>query len=371
MKKHSKHPKIARRSGGKYPPNEYSIIGAPCDIIDQMAAKLIRLLNPNHATAYLNAAHDDSKMNGDYQATLIDKISHYHFEIEKNERSSIRKYFNNSEILLVNGNHFLANKQIVLIHEKKKESLSRKLDRLHNVQMIVSDNGAEGIYGFVKDHLKDLQNIPIVSFSEIEKISALISQQCATNKATLKGLILSGGQSQRMGTDKSMIDYHGQPQTIHEASLLKDLGLETFISTKDDAQNKFGLDFNCIPDSFQGLGPFGGILSAFRHDPNAAWLSLACDLPYLNKETISQLIAARDVSKVATCFYNPETDFPEPLITIWEPRAYAEMLDFLSQGYACPRKVLINSDINMINMKDVTAMRNVNNPEEKAAFFSS
>ena len=71
-------------------------------------------------------------------------------------------------------------------------------------------------------------------------------------------------------------------------------------------------------------------------------------------------MANRDPGKLATCFYNPDTDFPEPLITIWEPRAYPVMLQFLAQGYSCPRKVLINSDVKLIKEIDKNAFFNVN-----------
>jgi len=67
---------------------------------------------------------------------------------------------------------------------------------------------------------------------------------------------------------------------------------------------------------------------------------------------------------MATCFHNPETDFPEPLITIWEPRAYPRLLEFLSLGYSCPRKALINSDVQEIDIPDLQLLSNVNTPEE-------
>ena len=66
---------------------------------------------------------------------------------------------------------------------------------------------------------------------------------------------------------------------------------------------------------------------------------------------------------MATCFHNPDTKFPEPLITIWEPRAYPVLLEFLSQGYSCPRKVLINTDIEEIHVEEVAFMENVNDPQ--------
>ena len=52
------------------------------------------------------------------------------------------------------------------------------------------------------------------------------------------------------------------------------------------------------------------------------------------------------------------------MITIWEPSAYPVLLQFLAQGYCCPRKVLINSDIELLEAANPDALRNVNEPEE-------
>ena len=168
-----------------------------------------------------------------------------------------------------------------------------------------------------------------------------------------------------MGTAKSQIDYYGKPQYEYEADLIIQFCVSTYISiSKHNVPNDTS-KYPTIADTFIGLGPYGGILSAFREDPNAAWLTIACDLPYLDTETLTQLIKARNPSKVATCFYNQETDFPEPHITIWEPRAYAILLDYLAQGYSCPRKVLINSHIEMIKMDNPIKMKNANTPGER------
>ena len=119
-----------------------------------------------------------------------------------------------------------------------------------------------------------------------------------------------------------------------------------------------------IFDNFIGLGPFGAIASAFRENPNSAWLVVACDLPLLDKDALDFLIQHRDPSKVATAFNSPDNEFPEPLITIWEPRSYPILLSFLSQGYSCPRKVLINSDVALVDAPDPRVLTNVNSPED-------
>nr|HQU59078.1 NTP transferase domain-containing protein [Saprospiraceae bacterium] len=145
------------------------------------------------------------------------------------------------------------------------------------------------------------------------------------------------------------------------AKLLTSYCTETFISCRPDQVEEIK---NPLPDTFTGLGPFGAIASAFRQKPDAAWLVIACDLPLLDADTISQLIGFRNISKVATAFNSPVNEFPEPLIAIWEPRSYPILLQFLTQGYSCPRKVLINSNVELLNATKPQALRNVNSPEE-------
>jgi molybdopterin-guanine dinucleotide biosynthesis protein A len=178
----------------------------------------------------------------------------------------------------------------------------------------------------------------------------------------LYGLVLAGGKSQRMGQDKGKMDYHGKPQREHMADQLAKSCAEVFISGRADQE--MDTNYSYLPDTFTGLGPFGGLLSAFRAHPDAAWLVVACDLPLLDQKTLQQLVDARNSSKIATAFNSPVNTFPEPLIAIWEPRAYWALLQFLAQGYSCPRKVLINSAVELIDAQSPEALMNVNRPEE-------
>jgi molybdopterin-guanine dinucleotide biosynthesis protein A len=111
------------------------------------------------------------------------------------------------------------------------------------------------------------------------------------------------------------------------------------------------------------LGPFGAICSAFQQNPNVAWLVLATDVPFVNSEVIQLLLKHRNPSKIATSIKGKGKEFPEPLITLWEPKAYPVLLNFLAQGYSCPRKVLINSDVEIVEVDDLL-IRNINTPEE-------
>ena len=108
----------------------------------------------------------------------------------------------------------------------------------------------------------------------------------------------------------------------------------------------------------------GGILSAQKTYPNVAWLVVACDLPFINTETLKDLIEGRNPFKDATCYLNPEKKWPEPLCTIYEPKSYTRLLQFLALGYSCPRKALFNSNINSLELSNKKALENINYPEE-------
>ena len=151
----------------------------------------------------------------------------------------------------------------------------------------------------------------------------------------------------------------------HACQLFDQLEIQSHVSLRKDQDLNVNDRYPVLIDSFEGLGPYGAILSAFQKDPNSAWFVIACDQPILDTSILKELLEKRDPSKVATCFHNPETGFPEPLITIWEPKAYARLLSFLSLGYSCPRKVLINSSIHEIKKEQNNFMKNANTPEER------
>ena len=354
--------------GGDFHFNEWALIGAPCDKINETAAAISRSLSDLNI-GYLDEEHHAAIDKSAFHTYYSNKIKYHHLRFKSTlQQKQQRKYFNDLDLLLINGNHFRGAKQIVFINEKKKESLKRKIDRLTDIRIIILENMTDIIYDFINE-LVDVNQVLVTDINDIIGISQNILKDFQLSKPPLYSLILAGGKSIRMGQDKGAIVYHQKAQREHLAELVAPYCADTFISCRNNQVDSIETQFKKLSDTFEGLGPYGGILSAFRAHPNHAWLTVACDLPYMNQKTIEQLLSARDMSKVATCFHNPETAFPEPLITIWEPRAYPILLEFLSQGYSCPRKVLINTNIKEIEMADLMCMTNVNDQKERDKFI--
>jgi molybdopterin-guanine dinucleotide biosynthesis protein A len=181
----------------------------------------------------------------------------------------------------------------------------------------------------------------------------------------LFGLVLAGGASTRMRTDKALLDYHGQPQVRWAFGLLTKFCTATFVSVRPDQRDdpsRAGLAQ--IVDRQPGIGPIAGISAALLEHPQAAWLVLACDLPFLTGSTLQHLVAQRDPRKVATAYRSAHDGLPEPLCAIWEPAAREPLLAYIASGKQCPRKFLINADTALLDLPERAALDNVNTREE-------
>lgn len=375
----TKHADLARPAIGEFARHELAFIGAPCGDIQRLAASLTAALAPaGHRVGYVDADHasgdaDEAQalsplLQAGAYAEVTDKI---HFR-RRDERRALDRFSQpellaGADLVLVNGNHFRARHQVVLIDPRK--SLAHKLDKLTDVQAFVLAPGITEIPDYLRAHLPHHAQLPQFALADVAGLAAWAQQWLASRQAPLRGLVLAGGLSQRMQTDKGRLRYGatGREQREVAATLLAEVCQDVFVSCRAEQAAELPTGLQPLPDSFLGLGPLGGILSAFRHDPNAAWLVLACDLPFLTADTLRELVAGRQPARLATAFQSPGNEFPEPLITIFEPRAYPELLRFLGLGYSCPRKMLINSDVHVLPTPGNEALRNVNTPAEREA----
>jgi molybdopterin-guanine dinucleotide biosynthesis protein A len=371
-KEHKKHADLARPAMGYFGRNEWAIVGAPCVYIKALADRLINALSANYKCAYADTSHNDEvvlapgRLSSGAYLEYTDQVNHQQFNYSDplKKPAMFRQQFADADIVLVNGNHQQAKAQVVIIYDNKRASLQKRVEQLTNVELILLAENSDSVFDFIQEAIPHWQNIPTYQLDETEKIIAFFENKLKAAKPVLNGLILAGGKSMRMGFDKGEVNWFGKEQRYYMADMLKSLCHEVFISCREDQKNQVDISYNVLPDTFTGLGPYGAILSAFREQPDSAWLVIACDLPLLDTDTLQFLISNRDTSKTATAFNSPRNEFPEPLITIWEPKSYPALLAFLAQGYSCPRKVLINSNVNLLSAPNTDALTNVNTPED-------
>lgn len=184
----------------------------------------------------------------------------------------------------------------------------------------------------------------------------------------IHGLVLVGGESRRMGRDKALLSYgHGTTQLERTAMLLQSVCPRVFISQRSEQSFPIPAGTEALFDSVAEVkGPLCGILSALRAQPEAHWLVLACDLPYLQTSTLEKLIREfRAESPQLTAYRSTHDGLPEPLCAIYPAGSDAELLT-LSQklGKSCPRKLLIVKEASLVDQDDPRSLDNINTNEE-------
>lgn len=338
-----------------------------------LISKIIRKLSYQFDIGYLK--HDAHRFSMDHEgkdtwvmksngakSTLINDPSHYAFIEDKElEQFDIQMKIQDMDMLLIEGHKFSKLPKLILLSENENyEKMIQHIeqDEISHVLGIVSFQNEDPFKG----------KYPFFHRDNIDKITTFILDHFHRAIPTkINGLILTGGKSSRMNEDKGSLNYHGNMSQIeYSQSLLEGFCQEIYVSCREDQKN---LDFlrghQLLFDSFPSVGPTTGILSAQFKEQNCAWIVLACDLPYLDKETIFNLVKNRNPFKNATCYLNPKRKWPEPLCTIYEPKSFLKLMQYFSINKPCPRKVLFNSNIEALTLKNEMALDNVNTPQEK------
>lgn len=183
-----------------------------------------------------------------------------------------------------------------------------------------------------------------------------------------RGLVLAGGRSSRMGSDKaSLVHPDGRTLAVRCRDLLLEAGCgSVVISLRHDQEIPAGLEgMEIVRDpAGESCGPMGGIISGMRQDPGADWLVLACDLPRLDLQTLSHLIASRQPEEKFLAYRSEFDDLPEPLCTLYTRASLPLMEEALAENFRYPRKILIRHNCRLLEPVTPRALDNANTPAD-------
>jgi len=186
----------------------------------------------------------------------------------------------------------------------------------------------------------------------------------------MKALILTGGKSSRMGTDKASLQIGGQTLLDRLLNLIQPLTKEIYLSVAHPSlpHSEFNIQsstFNVhlLPDLEPSPGPLGGLQAAFKSDPSSNWLLIAVDLPRLQKEDLASLVENHDPKKDVTCFLNPLDNHPEPLCALYSPSAAVRLDEVIAENRRCARRFLTSLNRTELTPSDPQSLLNLNRPE--------
>lgn len=193
-------------------------------------------------------------------------------------------------------------------------------------------------------------------------------------KKQIRGLLLAGGRSLRMGRDKASIAFGAGESTQAGLvlGLLRQFCAHTYLSLRDGQDVPLGAEHAAVLRDAAGVeGPLAGLLSAFRAAPGGVWLVLACDLPFVHSGLLARLVARheREPGVPFVACANTTDGQPEPLCAIYGPSAGPILARHAARGQFSPRRIMMEEKAVLLDVagEDAAALTNVNTPQDLAA----
>jgi molybdopterin-guanine dinucleotide biosynthesis protein A len=198
--------------------------------------------------------------------------------------------------------------------------------------------------------------------SDLDRIKLTDRKWTLQERAT--AIIMAGGDSRRMGIDKSMLLIKGRPIIEHICDQLRGTFSQILISS-DEVEKLAFLGLKIIPDKMPGQGPLMGIASALGVSANELNLVVACDIPYIDIRFVRKMLAeARAVDMVIPTTGNEKY---EPLFAVYRKSAIEAINQVLSSGARKISDAFAHCNVKYIKLK-ANQFTNLNTMEEYEEF---
>ena len=179
------------------------------------------------------------------------------------------------------------------------------------------------------------------------------------------GLVVCGGNSRRMGTDKSMLIYYEKPQCYHVYEMLLPFCEKVFISCNERQANTVEDGYNVLTDnpSFKTIGPMAALLTAFTQFPKKNILFIGCDYPFLTATDLQPFFSSCKEENRTAAFYNEQEDIYEPLLAWYPYQSFDELKKMYNANQYSLQYFLRNVQANKFYSENKNSIRSVDTHE--------
>ncbi len=186
-------------------------------------------------------------------------------------------------------------------------------------------------------------------------------------EGSVTGVILAGGSSRRMGTDKSFLEVGGKALIERVIDVFGSVFSRTIIVTNEpEKYARFGLETR--RDVMPGIGTLGGIHAGLFYLVDNAAFFAASDMPFIKRELIEYLVAARGDSDAAVPYFN---GYYEPLFAAYSKRCLAAVQKRISSGTQQAISFLNDVNVRLVGEEELLAVDrellsffNINTPQD-------
>lgn len=157
--------------------------------------------------------------------------------------------------------------------------------------------------------------------------------QTSTQRTSISGVLLAGGQGSRMGgVDKGLVRLAGQPMAAHVLARLVPQVDEILINANRNQHDWAAFGYPVFGDELAGYaGPLAGLHAALKRASHPLVLTVPCDSPFLPTDLAARLLAGvlRDDAQLAVA---RTFDQAHPVFCLCRRELAGHLESFLAAG---------------------------------------
>jgi len=182
------------------------------------------------------------------------------------------------------------------------------------------------------------------------------------DERSVTGIVLAGGKSSRMGTDKSLMLLDGKPMIQHAIDAIAPLCSQVVISAGKDVYGFTGCEV--WPDELPDHAPMIGIYTCLKRSRTDLNIILSCDMPLVTTPLFHYLLSQSSTADATIASHDNE--LWEPLCGIYRKSAIPSLEKFISNHHFklhdFLQSIVINAmDINeSLDFYSAQLFRNIN-----------
>jgi len=173
------------------------------------------------------------------------------------------------------------------------------------------------------------------------------------------GLVIAGGKSQRMGTNKALMIYDGERLIDRAIGILKPIAQEVILISNLRID---GIDIPQSVDTIKEIGPLGGLFTGLSKITNEYAFVIPCDVPLINT-SVYQMLTKHIQGFDAVVPQLPDGSI-EPLIAIYSKPILSEIKQQIELKNYKLTDLLKRIKVNFIQVNEMYLFKNLNTPND-------
>ena len=181
-------------------------------------------------------------------------------------------------------------------------------------------------------------------------------------------IIMAGGDSTRMKTDKSRLPVGDRTLIEHVVAQIAPHFDQVLISAKTDDAFQFP-NVEIVPDEVPGQGPLRGIVSAMKRSRHTLNFIQACDIPNTDLALVRKML--RHIGNCHAITPRNPSGRCEPLYTVYHISVLPIMEAMLARGQKSVHKVFDQCRARYVDLPEENTIWNLNTIEDYQRYLEN